>query len=616
MLEACQYSDDFPISIRIVNMNEDPLHYHHDIEFIFVLEGEIELKNGYCSYILREGDVFTNNAHEVHGLYNAGADNAIALIRVSNLFFTQYFPDLSKSCYRTYSADRHNRRSEQIRRKLLLILLHYFQQNMDYKYNCIKLMIQLIRQLNDDYNLFAFDGKVVVSISGQDNLTMERMSRIINYVYANHSEKITLQTIAKIEHLNEYYLSHIIKEFMGISFRDLLCFARVEWSEVYLLGTTMSVAAIAREIGFSTTSLYRKHFGQWFSLSPEEHREKYANSVKSETRQESSEVLKSNRAISAINRLLLPLQAQEDNVTTVQTQDKEISINRSTPIIKTLCPRIRLITTLEDYRVMDKKIYRYFSLFQCEEIVLLRFEGDDLFLLEKIKTTLIKNGLKVLIRDANPLDNLSSYGFDSFAGLLCVLRHYNLTLETPMEVPLRDFAPVKGILSGKPSLLTTCGIQKPAYYAYHVLTLLSGNLLLLGRNFFVVQPSEKSNEYIIVAFNYNDDIQKSCTGKASPYETFDSIQEYNGNMNININLEDLCGEYLITRFSMDSTIDIMHYLARMGFPETLDPLQAEFAKHYVTPRVEVSKETIKMGLNLNVSLNGASMQLIRIQPME
>lgn len=44
MLEACQYSDDFPISIRIVNMNEDPLHYHHDIEFIFVLEGEIELK--------------------------------------------------------------------------------------------------------------------------------------------------------------------------------------------------------------------------------------------------------------------------------------------------------------------------------------------------------------------------------------------------------------------------------------------------------------------------------------------------------------------------------------------------------------------------------------------
>ena len=51
-LEKTAYSDDFPLSISIVNIQEYPIHYHQDIEIVFVLKGDILLKNGSCTYRL------------------------------------------------------------------------------------------------------------------------------------------------------------------------------------------------------------------------------------------------------------------------------------------------------------------------------------------------------------------------------------------------------------------------------------------------------------------------------------------------------------------------------------------------------------------------------------
>ena len=50
LFEKIEYSDSFPINIKIGNMLEDPVHYHQDIEFVFVLNGEVLLRSGYCSY--------------------------------------------------------------------------------------------------------------------------------------------------------------------------------------------------------------------------------------------------------------------------------------------------------------------------------------------------------------------------------------------------------------------------------------------------------------------------------------------------------------------------------------------------------------------------------------
>ncbi len=82
LLERLYYPNDYPIHITIPTLVADPLHYHPDIELVYVLKGEIELKNGYYTYTLRAGDVFTNSGNEVHGMKAVTRDNVVALVHI------------------------------------------------------------------------------------------------------------------------------------------------------------------------------------------------------------------------------------------------------------------------------------------------------------------------------------------------------------------------------------------------------------------------------------------------------------------------------------------------------------------------------------------------------
>ena len=122
------------------------------------------------------------------------------------------------------------------------------------------MMVDVIKYVDKYFNLFAFDNDVVVNFESSNQITIDRISRIISYIYEFHSEQITLNDLADMEHLSTFYLSHIIKDYTGMNFREFLCFARVEWSEIDLLETNKKISRIARDVGFSTTSYYEKYF--------------------------------------------------------------------------------------------------------------------------------------------------------------------------------------------------------------------------------------------------------------------------------------------------------------------------------------------------------------------
>lgn len=212
LLEKKPYPDDFPIHISIMEITEYPLHYHQDIEIVYVLSGKLRLKNRYCNYTLKEGDVFTNNGHEVHALFQESKNNIVAIIKISNLFFTQYFPELNKSCYRTYSPKESDSKVDILKKLILQILLIYLQKSFNYKQNCIEAVLELIKLLNSSFNLFAFEKHIVVNFDNDNPIIIERMSRIINYLYENHSSNITLGDLASLEHLSTFYLSHLIRQ--------------------------------------------------------------------------------------------------------------------------------------------------------------------------------------------------------------------------------------------------------------------------------------------------------------------------------------------------------------------------------------------------------------------
>ncbi len=612
LLEKNFYPDDFPMNIRIGNLKEYPIHYHHDIEFVFVLKGEIKLKNGYYTYTLKEGDIFTNNGHEVHAIYESLGKNVVAVVQVSNLFFTQYFPDLYKSCYRTYTAKENDPRYDKLKKMLLMILLDYLKKSRNYEQQCIHSMLEFIQYLNSNFNLFAFEDQVVVQVKNNNAVLMERMSRIINYIYENHSEKITLKDLAKLENLNEYYISHLIKEFTGMSFRELLCFARVEWSEIYLLNTDKTIAAIARDVGFSTTAFYETHFIKWFKKTPEEHRKIYAP-MASNVRSTQFDIIPINQAIHIIKQNLSSMNSQDKNTNQVQKLSLDISVDSAADPLLTLAPEFEIALTPEDYNTLGIRLYDHLSNFNCKEVTIRTNASNADSPVFILKRELEEKGYKTAVKSTEVLNGFTSFGLDSAAHGIHILKENLFGQNKRISINLIDSGDKETILKGMPSILTSGGIPKPSYYAYWLLSILRGTLICRGKHYAVIRACGAHPDYFIVVFNYNEEIDRLCTRNATIHETQDVLHSFNDQLDIHFILNHLSGDYLISRYSIDHHNNLFDYMSKLNFPDSLNLSNQKTALLYTIPFLEIYTEKVTQDLNLHISLNGLGTQFIRIQ---
>lgn len=278
--EKIGYLKEYPLNIKIFHIKYYPFHVHDDTEALYVLKGTITLKCGSSIYDLQEGDVFIINDTEVHGIYNCSEDSIVMSIHINVQFFTKEFPYLPDTVYRTANKDRTNTDIVDLRLFILKIALnHYLRQEMFVSDN-IALVKDLIRFMDINFSFFYFDGKTVMQRKSNKMDLDERLSKIIRHIYRHHNEKISLAELAEQNYISNYHISHLITEGIGLNFRELLGFARVEESERFLLGSNKKISSIAKDVGFSTTAYYEKYFRKWFGYSPKEYREMYKDRVK------------------------------------------------------------------------------------------------------------------------------------------------------------------------------------------------------------------------------------------------------------------------------------------------------------------------------------------------
>lgn len=594
LMEKAIYPDDFPINIKLINVVEYPLHFHNDIEFIYVLKGSISFQSGYCTYILKEGDIFANNGHEVHGFHKTASDNVVATIQISNSFFTQYFPNLQKSCYRTYTTKESQPRFDILKKKLLLLLWEYLQKSVNYKQICIRYILDTIEYMNVNFNLFSFDEEIVVDFNSSVNnasenaVLTERMSRIINHIYAEHSGNITLDDLASMEHLSPYYISHMIKSALGMSFRDFLCFARVESSVIPLLSTDKKISTIAKEVGFSATSYYQKYFKKWFGISPEDHRKTNKPLVLSPDRKETSSPIPINDLVSVIRENLSRVDVDGFELSKVEHRNYNITVSAGAPAIKAINPELQVIITGHDREIFGPELSAVLEQLGDKTIV---FESEA----------------------PEAVPPFRSYGFDSIAGLTNLMAR-NAKTGKPPEIRLSDPEKTEAYVSGQPGLLTWGKIPKPVFYGYCFIGNAGGDLIYDCNHCHIIRLNTKKPSFMIFTYNYNNQINDLCTHKASHLETLSTINGFLDELAINITLEQMEGKYLLTKYTFTKNNNVFDLAAKLGFPhKTTSELNLNY-RHYTAPQMDIQIENPEGSLNLNILIAGPGVSIIVIEP--
>ena len=96
------------------------------------------------------------------------------------------------------------------------------------------------------------------------------------YIKENYQKSISLEDVSSYAGLSASYLSTVFKKETGVSFLEYLSKHRIDKAKQLLKETTLSVAAVCEEVGYTDLRHFTKTFVKYAELKPNEYRKLYS----------------------------------------------------------------------------------------------------------------------------------------------------------------------------------------------------------------------------------------------------------------------------------------------------------------------------------------------------
>lgn len=251
-----------------------PLHSHDYIEIMYVCGGSITHKIGGETVTLREDDLIILGKDTRHSILSAKEDD----IGINLIIATELFED----------AYNKMRKNSQLSNRAIESLLH--GDNMPY---CVfsardRLPVQNIMEsmissvicegnaggyvLRQSVNLLICYLSSLFPDDPDDGSRKEKLKkRIFGYIESSYSTA-TLTEAAEMLGLSPSYLSRLVCEYFGVSFKKLLTDARFETACGLLMSTDLPIGDIINRVGYENSSYFHKEFKKRFGMTPNNYR--------------------------------------------------------------------------------------------------------------------------------------------------------------------------------------------------------------------------------------------------------------------------------------------------------------------------------------------------------
>jgi hypothetical protein len=245
MLEkTIHFKNGLPVDAFLSTIENIPLHIHQTLEFIMVLEGTLEIREGYQSQILNDGDVYIFNPPDLHCLIGLSKTNCVLTLYIDWDYLTKFCPSIKHMSFLCDCDHQKGSSVDLLRHTLADIYFHFNENEYANKDRLDEDLDSLVKLLLDSFQLFCWqtDGSDHFSYGRPpefhiNSFHAERIHSVQDYIYSHYAENITLSDLAKYEFLSTYYLSHFIRQATGLGFQQLLSSVRCEFAEKLLVST-------------------------------------------------------------------------------------------------------------------------------------------------------------------------------------------------------------------------------------------------------------------------------------------------------------------------------------------------------------------------------------------
>ena len=231
-------------------------HLHTQLEMIYLEEGSSIATADYREFPLEKGDLFLAFPNQIH-FYHDQEPCAGHLVIFSHDFFRE-IKDIFQNKVPVSPVIKSHQLPPDIKERLNLIMT---KNNSDAPFDKITAKGYLLALLGELLPLMNLEP----SSSGHDSI-----KNILTYCAEHYTEQLSLDVLSKELHLNKYYISHLFKERMNISFTDFINGLRVEHA-CSLLERDTNITEIAFASGFSSIRTFNRAFVQHTGMAHREY---------------------------------------------------------------------------------------------------------------------------------------------------------------------------------------------------------------------------------------------------------------------------------------------------------------------------------------------------------
>lgn len=267
--EFIEHMGGMDIRMFIVTIFNRQTHFHSDIEILTPLEGSVMITSSNRRSLVEPGDFFIVNRNEAHSLVRTSDSNMLLALQFSPNFCREYYPQLSR---------------------LRILQNHIVRQNMPRLHAQLRAnfthMLRCMGEKQEGYQLSLMSALNAISSAivrygvyetqtnaSSEEKTRMRLASIIDYIQKNYTNNISLAELAEMENLDMSYLSHFIKNKLGITFREYVNRLRLERAADLVANTRMRMIDICIDCGYSDYRYLNKAFLEEFKMTPSQMRE-------------------------------------------------------------------------------------------------------------------------------------------------------------------------------------------------------------------------------------------------------------------------------------------------------------------------------------------------------
>ncbi len=263
-------------NLRKIYVNEENLylgaHYHAEIEIIYVKSGSILCWIEEEPIRISEDHIGIVGSNVIHHLTFDKAPAEIVylqidiakIISIMNPKYTD-MPLLLDNCLKKYALFA--------KETMIFPLFHTILYELEMKKPYFETatmggFIQLTAYLQRELLVTDYDRLF-------ENPMFLKIYPIILYANEHYAEKVYLDNICELLHIDKYYLCKIFKQSTGLTFFQYLGRVRLQNAEKLLVTTDHSITQIALECGFSTVQYFHSAFVKAKGSTPMVYRKTY-----------------------------------------------------------------------------------------------------------------------------------------------------------------------------------------------------------------------------------------------------------------------------------------------------------------------------------------------------